>query len=292
MHRMLPRLRALSAAALALAAAALPAQDDAPRPQQDEPQQPKKLSEWPPLKKTDSDKARAVAQQFKKQNEELHAPAADKLVELGAGVAPILIKLVSDRQDNVNAHLFAVLDRITDGSHAALLAREAGRRSVEWRRYLMTRLSRFHDATLAPVLEQALADEDEAVRFHAGLGLLALGKDKGLDEVLSAARSRWQDCSAEVARVLAPARDDAHAKLVVDRIAAARATEQMAGLRLLRHLLPKSGAGVLRGYLESSDFTVKREAINAARVVHGEEPLEKLASFQAINMAKEWLQKL
>jgi hypothetical protein len=37
---------------------------------------------------------------------------------------------------------------------------------------------------------------------------------------------------------------------------------------------------------------VKREAINTARVLHGEEPIENLSVFQAIEMAKQWLDKL
>ena len=80
--------------------------------------------------------------------------------------------------------------------------------------------------------------------------------------------------------------------LVWERIAQARATDKMAGLRLLRHLATLDQKTLLRSHLESPDFTVKREAINTARVLHGEAPLEKLSSFQAINLAKQWLQKL
>jgi len=275
-----------------LACAAPRAQGDSPTPGEPKDQQPKKLAEWPALKKTDSDKVRDVAKQFRKKDEELHAPAAEKLVEFGAGAAPILLKMVNDRPNNVNAHLFAVLDRIVDESHAALMAREADRRSVEWRRYLFKRLGRFRDASLTPVLQKALKDADEDVQFFAALGLLALGEGDGIDVVITGARTRWQDFGDEIRLVLEPARDKQRADLVLKRIAAARATEQMAGLRLLRYLLEKSQAGSLRTYLQASDFPVKREAINAARVVHGEEPIEKLASFQAINMAKEWLQKL
>jgi hypothetical protein len=54
----------------------------------------------------------------------------------------------------------------------------------------------------------------------------------------------------------------------------------------------KEQASLLRHYLEASDHTVKKEAINTARVLHGEPPLENLPVFQAIEMSKEWLKKL
>ena len=80
--------------------------------------------------------------------------------------------------------------------------------------------------------------------------------------------------------------------LIWKRIGQARSTDQMAGLRLLRFLAIKEQKVLLRSYLESPDFAVKREAINTVRVLHGEKPLEKLSSFQAINLAKQWLGKL
>ena len=61
---------------------------------------------------------------------------------------------------------------------------------------------------------------------------------------------------------------------------------------MLRYLGVKQQRVMLRSYLESADFAVKREAINLVRVLHGEPPIENLSSFQAINLAKQWLQKL
>ena len=67
--------------------------------------------------------------------------------------------------------------------------------------------------------------------------------------------------------------------------------DQMAGLRLLRQLAVKDHVVVVRGYLGSPDHTVKREAVNTMRVLHGEAPIENLTVFQAIEMAKEWQKK-
>lgn len=265
-----------------------------PRPAARAPEQqrPEKLTEWPELKKADRDRARASAKQLRKTKEALRSAAVEKLVAMGAGVAPVLIPLVSDRPQNVNASLFAVLDRVTDARHAALLGRESGRKSVAWRRYLTRRLAGLRDVELLPLLRKRFEDKDEDIAFYASLGALALGDDGGLDTVLKAARERWTEQRELIAATLTPARSAAVGLKVWERIGAARPTDKMAGLRLLRYLATEDQKMLLRSYLESADFAVKRAAINAARVLHGEPALEKLSSFQAINLAKQWLQKL
>ena len=251
-----------------------------------------KLSEWPNLKQADSDRARAVVKQFHKPQAELHAPAIQKLITMGAGVAPILISQVSDRPESINKHLFEVLDTVLSAPHAALLARGSKGPSVEWRRNMMCRLARSHDADMAAVFKPALQDKDPDIAFYAALGLLSIGKHEGLDIVLLAARQRWTEFGDLTAEVLPAARSNESAMPIFEKIAAARPTDQMAGLRLLRYLMVKEQGTLLRRYLESADFAVKKEAINTARVLHGEQPLEKLSSFQAIDQAKAWLSKL
>ncbi len=289
-----------AAAALALSAAALGAADGAAqgprvvarasylRP----PQDPAKLPTWPKLAKRDGDRARAAAKQFRKKQARLHDAATEQLKGMGAGVAPVLIPLINDRAQNVNEHIFKILDHVVNETHAALLAREATRKSVECRRYVARRLAGMRDKGTLPVLKQMLADKDEDIAFFAALGALAVGDGVGVDGVLAAARQRWAEQRTLIATTLTPARSDRSGMLVWTRIEGARPTEQMAGLRLLRYLATKEQRGRLRRYLESADFAVKREAINTARVLHGEEALEKISSFQAINLAKQWLKKL
>lgn len=251
-----------------------------------------KLTEWPDLKKTGRDRARAVTKQLRSKKEPVRAAAVAKLVAMGAGVAPVLIPLVNDRPQNANEQLFEVLDQVTDARHAALLGRESQRNSVAWRRYLTRRLAGLRDAELLPLLKKQLKDKDEEIAFYAALGALALGDDAGLDVVLKAARQRWSEQRALIAATLTPARSTEVSLKVWGRIGSARSTDQMAGLRLLRYLATGDQKMMLRSYLGSSDFAVKRAAINTARVLHGEAPIEKLSSFQAINLAKQWLQKL
>jgi len=251
-----------------------------------------KLTEWPKLKKAESDRVRALAKQFRKKQEKLRLAAVDKLAKIGAGAAPVLIPLVNDKAENANEYVFQVINRVTDNRHTALLARETKRKSVEWRRYLMRRLAGMHDTDLEPVFKSTLKDKDPDIAFYAALGLLGIGNADGLDIVLTVAKKQWAEHKDLLAKTLPAARSADTAMKVWKRIGQARPTDQMAGLRLQRYLMVKEQKMLLRSYLESPDFAVKREAINTARVLHGEKPLEKLSSFQAINLAKEWLNKL
>ena len=124
---------------------------------------------------------------------------------------------------------------------------------------------------------------------------MAARKQKRVSDSLSDAHSHAasrQLVTCLIAATLTPARSAAVSLKVWERIGNARPTDKMAGLRLLRYLATTDQKMLLRSYLESPDFAVKKEAINTARALHGKQPLEKLSSFQAINLAKQWLQKL
>lgn len=275
-------------ALLATLLASLPAQQGG----QPAPKPAPHASSWPELDGKLNREARNQVKQFQKDGEQLHRKAHQRLVELGAGVAPILIPMVHDRDNNVNTSLFSVLDEVCTPRHATLLAKEVGRPSLALRRYLLRRLGGFHDTAVHAVMTDSLKDKDAEVRFQAALGLLGLADVDGIDVVLQAARERWPETRAQIEATLTPARKAVTADKVLAHIARAQPTDQMAGLRVLRFLMEKRQASTLRHYLTAADFAVKREAINTARVLHGEAPLEKLSSFQAINLAKQWLQKL
>lgn len=253
---------------------------------------PPKLEQWPELKDADKERVLALAGQFKKADQALHTAASRQLLELGAGAAPLLFQQVSDRVDNTNTPLFAVLDTMLDQRHAALMAREAKKPRVELRRYLVQRLCAFTDRDLLPVLQSASKDKDEATAFYGALGALALKDRNAVAPVLAYSKTHWQEVGAFVGTVLPAARSTEAGEWVWEAIAKASPTDQMAGLRLLRSLATKDQAMLLRRYLEASDHTVKREAVNTARALHGEAPQENLTVFQAIEQAKQWLQKL
>lgn len=255
-------------------------------------QTPARLAEWPPLDTTAKDRLLALVGQFRKPNPQLHSEAHQQLVGLGAGAAPLLMQQVSDRADNTNDHVFGVLDAILGIEHAALLAREVKKPRVELRRYLANRLCRFRAADLAATLEALAKDKDERTAFFGQLGLLGLGRRAALAPVIAYTKTRWTEVGALVGEVLAPGRSHDAGVSVFEFLTTASPGDQMAALRLARYLMTKEQGPLLRTYLQANDHAVKREAINAARVLHGEPPIENLSVFQTIDHAKEWLQKL
>ena len=253
---------------------------------------PKKLDEWPDLEKPDRDRLLGCLGQFRKKNEELHVSAHALLVKIGAAGMPLLLQRVTDRPDNINAHLFAVCDDVLDERHAGLMVRAAKKQKVELRRYLVQRLARFVDRDIKPVMTAAMKDPDQQTAYYAALGALALGHKDAIGPVLAYSKTNWHEIGTVTAEVLAKARSNQKGSWLFEAIAKARSADQMAGLRLARYLATKDHLVILRTYLQAPDHAVKKEAVNAARVLHGQEPLEKLSVFQAIGMAKEWLQKI
>ena len=250
------------------------------------------LAEWPKLGDGDRKKIVGAIGQFTKSDKSLHAPAHKRLVELGDLAAPLVMLAVSDRTPEANPPLYAVLDELLQPRHAALMARETKKPQSELRRYLTLRLIRFRDPAQVPTLQELTKDKDEQTTFYASLGLLALQQKDALPATLAYTRSHWAEVTNLVAEVLPAARSTEAADWVLAAIGKGSAVEQMAGLRLLRYLLPKERAAELKPFLKASNHTVLREAINAARVVHGEDPIENLPVFQAVKHQQEWLKKL
>ncbi len=300
-HLASPRLAALLAIAIAApipGTLALAAQTPAPTEQPAKPPTPGrsdakvvKVSEWPALTPADRDRLPAVFGQLKKDSATVQQAARDALVAIGIGAMPYLLQQVNDREAKLNDQLFQVFDRLLDKPHAALMAREVKKPKLELRKYLMQRMCRFVDADLQPVLKAATADKDEDVVFYAQLGLAGLHDETAIGFVLENTRKNWDDRRTLVAAVLPAARCEACGKSVAERIAKAEPTVQAAGLRLLRYLATPEQQVIVRGYLTAQDHVVVKEAVNAMRVLHGEEAIENLDAFKAIGMAKEWQSK-
>ena len=279
---------AVAALALALVAPAAFAQEP---PKTPEPARPQKLAEWPKLADADKDRLLAQVGQFRKADAKLHEVAHQQLVAIGEAGMPLLFQQVSDQPQNVNAQLFSVFDEILKPQHAALMARESKKNRVELRRYLLRRMCRFVDPELLPVLKSMQQDKDAETAFFGSLGALACKQREALPAVIAYCKTHWQEMGPIVADVLPAARSNETGSWVFEAIVKASVPDQMTGLRLARYLAVKEHSIILRTYLQAPDHTVKREAINTLRVLNGEEPIENLSVFQAIEMAKEWLKK-
>jgi len=137
-----------------------------------------------------------------------------------------------------------------------------------------------------------MKDADELTAYYGALGALALGDREALRAVIDYSRSNWEEVVDITAEVLTPARSNEHGSWVFAAISQQSSGVQMAGLRLARYLAVKEHHVILRNYLLASDHTVKKEAINALRVIHGEEPLEELSVFEAIGHAQKWMKRI
>ena len=111
--------------------------------------------------------------------------------------------------------------------------------------------------------------------------------------VFAACAEDWRSRVGIVSAVLPAARGSEGADLVLDRMPADDIAARVTGLRLLRSLAPKHYAGILAVYLDHEQSNVKKEAINALRVVVDDDPpLENLSVFQAIELAQQWRARL
>jgi len=255
-------------------------------------QTPEKLADWPKLTPNDEERVMAQLVQFRKEPQ-FHAAAQKVLVEIGPAAVPLLFVQLNDQAKNINAPICGALDQIVGPPHAALLAREAKKPKLALRRYVLHRMCAFNDPDLLPVLRTAVKDADPEVALYGSVGLLAQKQQEGVDVVWKRAQKDWANVRELCAQVLPAGRSPEAAKLVLAAFQSAKAqpAEVAGGLRLLRSLLPVDMTGMIRQYLDAEDNIVKKEAVNAMRAIHGQEPLENMAVFQTIELAKEWKNK-
>jgi hypothetical protein len=269
----------------------------APLPAQDKPAVPAPAAKpsWPKLDALKTDRVAQLVANFKMDNQELHTKSFGELVELGAGAAPILIGRVSDTPgaDKVNAWLIRALAQITAIEHAPLLVPDASSKVLARRRWAVGRLVDLGAPGLVDLFKKALADKDEEVAFRAAVGLVASGDPAGLDKTLARAKSDWKGCREFLEANLPRGRGIEVSNWLAAKSDAGEFAEKVAALRLFRSCGDRAHARKISSLLDSSDNGVKKEAINALRVVVlGEKPLDDLSVFQVIDMAKEIKAKL
>lgn len=272
------------------------AQDDKPVPasqptnQQPAAALPKPLAAWPALAAKDRDRAIVLTGQFKKDDDALKQSARTELLAMGAGAAPVLFQKVGDAEKELalNDEIYAVFDSMLTQEHRALMAEQAKKKKIELRKYLLRRLCVMADPELKSAFEPFRKDADEQVGFYANLGLAALRDKDALLDLLERTRADWAAHVDMVKQALPAARSSECAMAVYEHMAKNGTEVKAAGLRLLRYLATDAEKPAIKVFLGSEDHGVVKEAVNALRVMHGQEPLEKLSAFDAIGMAKEW----
>lgn len=282
---------ALSLATVLLAALSLGAAAQDARPSS----QPKPDAKptWPKLDRLQLDRVDQLVQNFKLKNPELHEKSVGELVELGAGAAPLLIAKLSDAQSNVNAFLVRALAQVTAKEHAPLIAAETASKVTARRCWCVGRLVEIEAADVDEVLRKSLADKDDEVAYRAAVGLAARGDAAGMDRVFARVKDDWKDARAWLEPALRKNRTAEVSNWLTTKLLSQDYTDKVASLRLFRSAGVREHAGKVARELDSSDNVVKKEAINALRVVVLDEPaLDDLSVFQSIEMAKQIKSKL
>lgn len=271
-------------------------------PAQDQPKQ--NGTAWPELAKKDEPKVTLLLRRVETGSEEEAATSIRELCGFGPAIVPTLLrKLALPRQSRTLVDgMLSVLDTVVKPEHADLVAKALDDRSQSTRRWAVLWLALHLDEKWRPLFERfATPPEsqkpkdppDPEMVFLSNLGLAALKDTDALARVMTVCHTEWLERGGIVGRVLPVARSQQMARFVIDTMHPDDERSRVTGLRMMRYLAPKEFAAAVAVYLDAGEFSVKKEAINALRViVDGAQPLEELSSFTGIEMAKKWKERI
>ena len=259
-----------------------------------EPAKRAKPTKWPELKRADERRVGGMIRRLVHQNEKKREDALNGLLEIGVTSSKYLLRAINDRQPELHEPVFGILDRVTTADYSEVIADLlTGDKRVAVRHWAARRLTDLAVPASKKPLQKALKDKDERVRYLAALGLCSLGDWQGFDLVFERCKTNFAEESSRIHDVLASSRGKPAANLVQARMDRADVASVLTGLRLMRTLAPPEYAGVLKVFLDNKAHAVKKEAINALRVVvDGDAPVENLSVFQVIGAAKKWKERL
>lgn len=258
---------------------------------------------WPKLASSDAKRVKRELTKLRKaRTEEMGKSAMSTLKEFGPAVASDLIDVLGkEKNEDARARVIRVLDSVTDARATRLMAVAFDHKSLEVRRWALSRVASFPDKGVAAQAEAALArvaaqpdKKPDVEEFdQAAMCALSAGSRKGLSRAHSIAKDRWQRHATKLRSALEQVRtEEASAELIPELGEAERETKIVA-LRLLAGCGTKSATSKIGRLLDSSDNTLRVESINALRgIVDGDPPLLKLSAFEAVDRAKKWKGKL
>jgi len=307
---------ACATAAPVAAAAATPPQDaDRSAPDDDV----ERATEWPKPESKDA-LADALIDLRRSESEDEVERSTEALAGHGAAAAPRLLRALGRaKSDEEAARFVRVLEMITAPEHTRLLAESFDDRADAVRLFALRRVAELGDPGLRERAEAihakaaaaaAKAEEerkrrkqkevDPAVTLeHRRAAILALstGSAAPVDDAVavagSTAWSEWRPALEAATRLGAAANDglaDAFAALLEP---SADARVRVGAVRLLTHAGTRDHAPRVAALLDARENHVKVAAINALRVlVDGDEPLETISTFDAIEMAQKWKQRI
>lgn len=258
------------------------------------------LSAWP--KPADKDTLLNDIERLCKANSpEMAIQGHDALVADGASAVPFLLdRFGREREEDAQKRLREVLVEVTKADQTRLLAKEFESRFVPERTFTLWRAAAFPDKEIRAAAEAAWArvekqgakvDPDE--RYAAALCCASTGSLKGLDVLYEASQKHWDRRGVEMRTALEGVRGASAAKLVLEKFKDADRKQKVAALRMLAGCGDKESAQRLKAFLDDNDNQVCVAAINALRgMVDGDPPLEQMAVFEAIEIAKKWKERI
>jgi hypothetical protein len=210
-------------------------------------------------------------------------------------VPELLPSLGKERDEAALARITRVLERVTDARHTRLLAAEFGAKDAAVRTFSMRRAAAFPDPGVREAAEAAWervqkagAKADAGERFACALCAAASGSLVGFDELAARAEKRWPEDGPMLRAALEGTRGPEASAKAVALLQGPRAS-QVTGLNLLSACGDKDSAGAVKPFLDSDDHQIRVCAINALRgMVDGVGPIDKLPVFEAIDLAKQW----
>jgi len=280
----------------ALAGAARAEDPPAPAPEAAKPAE-EKLTAWP--KPADKDVLLTdIERVIKAHVAEMAAQGHAGLVGAGAAAVPfVLERYGKERNEEAQDRLHAVLMEITAANQTRLLAKEFESKLAPVRVFTLHRAAAFPDPGIVAAAEKAWArlakagdkaDPDE--RYSAALCAASAGSVVGIEALFDACQGkRWDREKRQIRAALEGARGKAATDFLVAKLENADRKTKVAVLRMLAGCGEKAQAARLRPFLDEEDNTIRVTTINALRgMVDGEPPIEDLAAFEAIELAKTW----
>ncbi len=284
-----------------LSSPALPLAQDPPAEAADAPLE--RLKAWPTLRqraRVEKDIARLRAAQTTNMAKEARAA----LVADGAMVMPLLLKAFEgERDEEGQERVRDVLDALVEPTHTRLLQPWTQSEKLHVRIWAQRRVAVGLDPGLAREaaklwkaiqrrLESRRPPDPEEV-YSTSLLLVSTGDLTALPQLFERARDDWKRSRGELRTVLAGVRGGEAEAWLLERLAEGDRRTKSASLRLLAVAGTQVTLRHLGVHLDSSDNTLRVDAINACRgIVDGDPPLEKLAVFEAIGLAVEWQERI
>ncbi|QDV05662.1 hypothetical protein Poly30_11610 [Planctomycetes bacterium Poly30] len=271
-----------------------------------------KATAWPEPRDVAAVK-KSVAKIRSAQSDEMEAAGRSEIEQEGAAAAPVLLRAIArESKSDAIQRMRSALDLVTTKEHTRLLAESLDDRSPELRMCVLRRLAVLGDPGLKDRAEaffqdvkEKAADAKKAKKLHedevdrAAIFTLATGSTASLDHCLDLAGSKVWPAWRETLREAAGRAKEA-GSTVAEGLQAALSpsanpdiSRRVAALRLIAYAGTEAQARSVLPSLDDTANHVKVAAVNALRMmVDGDEPLDKLSTFDAIERANKWKARL